>query len=185
VPTQDARAAGGGLGRNALETPRLRLVPASARHLRADVAGRKTLATALGVDVPRDWPPDLVEADREAFVHELERNPASVGWLPWYWLTNALHSSMLVGFGGFGGPPNEVGRVTLSYAVVPSHQRRGYATEAVGALVRWALSHDTVRVVDAETLPSLAASIAVLERTGFTRAPGESGTGMLRFECCE
>ncbi len=176
------RPSTGGLGRNAVETPRLRLVPASARHLHADLAGRKVLAASLGADVPRDWPPDLVEEDRAAFARQLESDPRSVGWLPWYWITNVQQGSTLVGFGGFGGPPNGDGRVTLGYAVVPSHQRRGYATEAVGALVAWALSSDAVRVVDAETLPHLGASIAVLERTGFTRVDGASATGMLRFE---
>lgn len=183
VSNQDrTRAVAGGLGRNALTTPRLRLVPASARHLRADLAGRAPLARALGVEVPKDWPPDLVEEDRGAYARHLEREPGTMGWLPWYWCTNHGKDATLVGFGGFGGRPSPEGRVTVSYAVVPSHQRRGYATEAVGVLVAWALSHDDVRVVDAETLPHLGGSIAVLERTGFARVGGASATGMLRYE---
>lgn len=165
-----------------LRSPRLLLVPASARHLRADLVGPAALGTVLGASVPADWPPDLVEEDRAGLAARLEADPALVGWLPWYWITATDDGARLVGFGGFGGRPDRHGTVTLAYAVVPSGQRRGYATEAVAAIVGWAFATGAVRRVEAETLPHLHASIAVLERNGFTRSRDSSASGVLRFE---
>ena len=46
----------------------------------------------------------------------------------------------LVGVIGFGGAPKD-GRVVIGYSIAPEFRRRGVASEAVGALVTWALSH--------------------------------------------
>jgi hypothetical protein len=43
------------------------------------------------------------------------------------------------------------------------HQRQGYATEAVGALLSWAFQGPAVQMVVADTLPGLTPSIRVME----------------------
>ena len=172
-----------GLGRNVLDTPRMALIPSSSPHLQADLTGREELAALLGVRVPPDWPPTLVGEDRTALARRLDRQPTLTGWLPWYWVAHDDKPPVLVGLGGFGGPPDQDGCVSLSYSVVTSHQRRGYATEAVGALVSWALGASSVQQVEAEPLPRMLDSIAVLERTGFVRADTSSPTGLWRFVC--
>jgi len=158
----------------------MRLVPSSARHLRADLAGTDALSHELGTDVPGEWPPELMAADRETLVTLLDGDPTAVGWYPWYWIAHDTPTVVLVGFGGFGGPPTD-GIVDLAYSLLPGGQRRGYATEAVGALVAWAFGTGRVRRVDAETLPHMTASVGVLERNGFVRADSSNGSGVLRF----
>jgi RimJ/RimL family protein N-acetyltransferase len=84
-----------------------------------------------------------------------------------------------VGTGGFKGRPDAAGDVETGYSIVQSFQRRGYATEAVGGLVGWALGHADVRRVIAHTFPHLAGSIGVLTKLGFERVdeqPSEEGT---------
>jgi len=44
-----------------IDTPRLRLVPATPAALRAELVGRDALAAVLGVDVPESWPPELYD----------------------------------------------------------------------------------------------------------------------------
>lgn len=72
-----------------------------------------------------------------------------------------------VGIGSFKGPPTE-GAVEIAYAVVPQHQRRGYATAAARALVEFAFRSPEVRKVLAHTLPDGIASQRVLLKSGFT-----------------
>jgi RimJ/RimL family protein N-acetyltransferase len=73
-----------------------------------------------------------------------------------------------VGMGSFKGPPAD-GTVEIAYAVVPEHQRKGYATAAARELVAYAFASPEVSRVIAHTLPEGAVSQRVLLRAGFTR----------------
>lgn len=75
----------------------------------------------------------------------------------------------VIGTAGFKGPPDEDGVVEIAYGVVPSYEGRGYATEAAGALVRFAADDERVRRVRAHTLPDANASTRVLTKCGFVR----------------
>jgi RimJ/RimL family protein N-acetyltransferase len=116
----------------------------------------------------------------DAWTEELTRDPSLSGWVSWYWLVRRLDGDQLLGCGGFKGRPDAQGIVEIGYAVCDEHRQRGYAAEAVAALCRWALSHSPVRRIDAETLPHLDASIALLSRLGFRRLPS-TDPPVLRF----
>jgi RimJ/RimL family protein N-acetyltransferase len=73
----------------------------------------------------------------------------------------------IVGSAGFKGPPDADGVVEVAYGIVPSFQRRGYATEATFALIDFARADPAVRRVRAHTLPTPNASTRVLTKCGF------------------
>jgi RimJ/RimL family protein N-acetyltransferase len=95
------------------------------------------------------------------------------------WVMIEGDSGAVVGDIGFHGPPDDDGAVEVGYCVVPSRRRRGYATEAAGAIVGWARRQRGVRVIVAGCDPGNVASIHTLERAGFRRA-GEAN-GELRW----
>ena len=72
---------------------------------------------------------------------------------------------------------NNDGSVEIGYGILDNHQRHGYATEAVNAVVEWALQQFGVIRVEAETEPDNRASQRVLEKCGFiaTGIIGEEG----------
>ena len=74
---------------------------------------------------------------------------------------------VLVGFGGFKGPPRD-GIVEIGYAVSPSRQGRGVATAATRLLVQQARSAG-IETVIAHTLAEFNPSTTVLQRCGFLR----------------
>jgi RimJ/RimL family protein N-acetyltransferase len=76
-------------------------------------------------------------------------------------------SNLVIGLGGFKGCPDECGAVEIAYAVVPSFEGRGYATQIARMLVEFALQNDDVRLVRAHTLPTPNASTKVLTKCGF------------------
>ena len=78
-------------------------------------------------------------------------------------------SGAIVGSCGYKGPPGPDGVVEIAYGVKPGHRGRGYATEAAGALVRFAFDHDSVRLVRAHTRPENGTSGRVLAKCGFAR----------------
>jgi [ribosomal protein S5]-alanine N-acetyltransferase len=78
----------------------------------------------------------------------------------------------VIGTAGFFGPPRE-GAVEIGYGIVPSRQRRGYATEAARALIELALARPGVSEIVAHAEPGNAASIRVLEKNALTYAGRE------------
>jgi [ribosomal protein S5]-alanine N-acetyltransferase len=103
-----------------------------------------------------------------AWLALLDDSCASDPWIHGFVLRDRA-SGNVVGRCGFTGPPGVDGVVEVAYGVAPEHQGRGYATEAAAALVRYALSHERVRVVRAHTLPVSNASARVLAKCGFRR----------------
>jgi len=74
------------------------------------------------------------------------------------------------------------GSSEIGYGIEDEYQGKGYATEAVAALVNWALYHPGVTCVTAEAEESNLASIRVLEKAGFlpTGKMGEEGLLFVR-----
>lgn len=161
-----------------IRTPRLRLVPQDAALATAEAVSYAAMAARLGADLPPAWPPPLMATMRGHYAAPLTADPHLTGWLLWYWLLRrAGQPPLLIGMGGFRGKPRAGGSVEIGYAVVPAHQRRGYATEAVAALVGWAFQQDGVAQIVAETMPDLAASQRVLQKLGFVGPePGTEAT---------
>lgn len=77
---------------------------------------------------------------------------------------------------------NSDGSVEIGYGIDEGYRGRGYASEAVGAAVTWALRQGGVTRVEAETEPGNAASQRVLEKCGFvpTGTTGEEGPRFVR-----
>ena len=77
---------------------------------------------------------------------------------------------------------SEDGTAELGYGVAEEYRNRGYAAEAVSALVEWAFRQPGVVGITAETEASNTASRRVLEKTGFapTGETGEEGPLYLR-----
>jgi [ribosomal protein S5]-alanine N-acetyltransferase len=75
--------------------------------------------------------------------------------------------SAAIGSAAYKGQPDEHGVVEIAYAIVPSHEGRGYATEVAAALVEFAFASGRVRLVRAHTLPEVNASTRVLQKCGF------------------
>lgn len=167
-----------------LFSPRLFLVAATLRHLEAELQGPQALSELLGVAVPSSWPPG--EYDRRAqeyFRDRLEAaSPADAGWFGWYAITQSapFAAPTLVAAAGFLGPPDAFGTTEIGYSVLPEATGLGYATEAVKALLAWALGNGASRVI-AHTTPSNAASVGVLRRCGFVEEGPVPDPGQVRF----
>ena len=179
-----------------VETPRLLFIstPTSVLRRRLEVSDfRAEIATGpcesagpegrLTVHFPEEWPG---EDALRVFPFWIARRERSADPGPWCdGMVVRREDRLAVGSMGFKSAPDATGTVEIGYAVNRSLWGRGYATEAVEAIVAWALTRSEVRRVTAECLESNPGSARVLEKSGFQRVgrrPSEGGE-LLLWEC--
>jgi len=150
-----------------IETKNLKLLSHSPRHLLALIEGSDSYANSFG------FPP--AEGLRDFFVSK-EVSPQWLAQLqatkvadPWTHGFGVLHlaSKKVIGAAGFKGPPSIDGAVEIAYGIVADYQGGGYATEAAGALMTYAMNSGSVCLIRAHTLPTQNASTRVLTKCGF------------------
>lgn len=149
-----------------LRTPRLllrRFAPADAAAL-AEYRSRPEVARYQSWDAP--YPIDRAEA----FIAWLgEHHPDETG--EWYQLAIAEREApdRLIGDCGFRSRQDEHAVVDVGFTLSPAAQGRGYATEAVGELLRYLFQDRAKHKVCADCDTRNDASWQLLERLGFVR----------------
>jgi RimJ/RimL family protein N-acetyltransferase len=106
--------------------------------------------------------PEGVRADIEEMAGRAAGEPG--GWVQFS--VEERESGRLVGDVGLSPADGEPGVIKVGYTIDPAFQRRGYATEAVGALVDFAFERLDADVVRAYADADNTASIRVAERVG-------------------
>jgi RimJ/RimL family protein N-acetyltransferase len=163
-------------------TSRLRLVAGDADIAQAEIEHSERFAETLRAAIPSDWPPPLNDSDSmNWFLRMIRERPDAQGWYAWYFVLRGSED-VVIGNGGFKGPPDGDGVVEVGYSILPAYHRRGFAAEGVGALIAWAFAHTDVTRVIAHTLPDLVPSIGVLTKLGFTFAGPGAEEGTIRFD---
>lgn len=127
----------------------------------------------------------LVPQTRDTLLAQIEamppehRSQVSLAWLekvqacasvdPWFlgFQIRLRSGGDPIGQCGFTGPPDSDGLAEIAYRIEPEEQGKGHATEAAGALVKFAMSDTRVRGLYAHTLASNPASGRVLTKCGF------------------
>src|SRR4051794_5719504 len=124
--------------------PDIRFVQLSPRTLQALIDGDLDAASrAAGTELTR------LLAD-EAWVwrirlEQIRADPASAEWIAR--AAVAEPPGVVVGHGGFHGPPDADGVVEVAYSVAPEHRRKGYAKAMLRALLERADADPDVRAV--------------------------------------
>jgi ribosomal-protein-alanine N-acetyltransferase len=166
-----------------LRTARLELIAGTADMVRAEMLDREKFARLLNASVPTNWPSEGNDNDSQAFfLNHLDGHPERVGWLCWYVVLFTDPSErVVVGGCGFKGEPTQDGEVEIGYAILSQYQRKGYASEAIGAMLKWAFAHREVNRILAEAMFDNAGSIRALESCGFSEIGAGSEPGLIRF----
>jgi len=123
-----------------------------------------------GIDAP-DRPTDWPEAGLADALRELCRQAGDSAWRPWLL---RFPEGAVVGDAGFKGPPDDDGVVEMGWYIRPSHRGRGLASEAIRALIDWALT-ERARAFRAEIHRDNAPSLRAAARAGFRPMDGDGG----------
>jgi RimJ/RimL family protein N-acetyltransferase len=149
-------------------TARLELASMSPEFMSASLGGDLELASELlSATLPVDWPIEAAGTLTRR-LRQLTRDPTDQPWLLRAMLTRSAPRT-LVGRIGFHAPPDSRGAVEIGYAVESEHRRRGYATEAVEAMLAWARREHSIRCFVASVSPTNAPSLAIVREFGFVQ----------------
>ena len=152
----------------AIETTRLRLVPVTLDAIEAVLDHDKPRAEAIvGAAFPDQWPNDDLVALGFPYSRQALRAAPDIR----LWgdsLVLLKDEPRVVGSVVFHGHPSD-GIAEVAYSIEESSRCRGFAAEAVGACVEWALGHPTIAAVQATTFPWHFASLGVIRRVGMVQ----------------
>jgi ribosomal-protein-alanine N-acetyltransferase len=154
-----------------VRSERLELVWLSPQLIEALLEGRRAEAARIGgFVIPPGFPDDH---DRRFLALRLRQTKEDPSRGPWYVRAIVLLEGdrPMIGHIGFHGPPGVNSRrdpdaVEVGYTIFPEHRRRGYATEAVRALIAAAEAQGIRRFV-ASVGPDNEPSLAIVRRLGF------------------
>lgn len=144
----------------------IRFLKLSPTVLTALVAGDLDAAsTAAGHPLS----PYLVEESWlwEIRLDDIGRDPEAAEWIAR--AAVAEPEGIVVGHGGFHGPPDGEGVVEVAYSVDPAHRRRGHARAMLAALLARADEDPRVTAVRASIRPDNVGSRAVIAGFGFRK----------------
>jgi aminoglycoside 6'-N-acetyltransferase len=143
-----------------LETPRLMLC----RSRPEDAAAISAYRSDPDVHRYQGWERTDVEGVRSEIEEMSSRAPGEPGWIQLS--VHERESGRLVGDVGLSASLDEPGVIEIGYTIDPAFQGRGYGTEAVGALVDYAIGTLGAEVIRAYASARNLPSIRVAEKAG-------------------
>jgi ribosomal-protein-alanine N-acetyltransferase len=152
---------------NVIETERLHLFPLTIEQLELYLKADDLLEKALGLTpFGRTISPQVLNRVAQFTLPEMDR--AGCNYLFYtFWLVVDKQSKVVVAEMGFKGTPTARGEVEIGYGTMLAMQNKGYMTEAVKGLLKWAGNRPDIKAVLAETRADNKASIRVVEKNGF------------------
>ncbi len=146
-----------------IETDRIRIVRLDFDAVVAALEDRALFERILSSAVDPEWPlPDM--RDLLGFVRTQLGGKA--GTAHWGGVIVKKDPDVVIGDVGFHSSPVD-GQVEIGYSVVPRFRSQGYATEAVGAFLRWGFQHPDIKDVIGRVSLDNPSSVKVLEKAGF------------------
>ncbi|AIQ60082.1 GNAT family N-acetyltransferase [Paenibacillus borealis] len=157
-----------------IETKRLRLVPMTYDFVRKIIGHDHSAYELLGAVRTDTWPEKADIKDiLPMILGNLADHPVPDGFDAWLFISKENHS--VVGDGGFKGAPDEHGVIDIGYAIIEAQREKGYASEAVPALLEWGLAQHGVNAVTADCLEDNLPSIKVLSKLGMQEIDRREG----------
>ena len=158
-----------------IETERLILIPLTHEQLIKYMRLDNSLETDLNLnETSRTISPELKEALGQTIlpnVADISKNYL----FSTLWTVILKEENKMVGDLCFLGEPNAEGEVEIGYGTYEEFRKRGFMTEAVAGMIKWAEKQPNIRSIIASTEKSNIDSFSILERNNFIKS-GETET---------
>jgi RimJ/RimL family protein N-acetyltransferase len=158
-----------------IQTERLILKPLTYEQLIKYVSHDNSLETELNLDsTSRTISPELKEALEQTILPNVADKSKNYLFST-LWTVISIEENKMVGDLCFVGEPNTEGEVEIGYGTYEEFRKRGFMTEAVGGIIKWAEAQPYIKSIIASTEKSNIDSYKILERNNFTKS-GETET---------
>ncbi|MGB4899785.1 MAG: GNAT family N-acetyltransferase, partial [Saprospiraceae bacterium] len=150
-----------------IETPRLILIPLTYDQLLKYIRCDHSLEAELNLQPSsRKISTELKEALEQTILPNVA-DPNKNYLYSTLWTAVLKEENSMVGDLCIIGEPNAAGEIEIGYGIYDEYKDRGYMTEIVSGLIRWAKSETRVLAVVASSEETNFASSKVLEKNGF------------------
>ena len=158
-----------------IESDRIIIKPLTYQQLEKYIRNDNSLETELKLNPTlRTISPEL----KDALENTILPNVADVNknyLFSTLWTIISKADNKMVGDLCFMGEPNPEGEIEIGYGTYDEFQRKGFMTEAVKCIIKWAETEPKVHSILASTSKTNSASFTVLEKNNFIKT-GETET---------
>ncbi len=149
-----------------LITERLKLIPLTADNLKLCIKNRAKMEKKLGLSVSGKQLTDKMRGIYEIKAGCIGRDRKNLLYYT-YWQIVPKDKNCIVGEIGFKDAPNSQGEIEVGYGLEEEYRGKGYMTEALVGLTKWAFAQPNISAIIALTLKNNIPSHRVLRRAGF------------------
>ncbi|GFP76511.1 GNAT family N-acetyltransferase [Clostridium fungisolvens] len=166
---------------HSLETERLTISPLQSHQLALALEDYAKMQTDLGLNVVSVILDEEMEYAMKVRLRKVLEDVENYLWLT-NWAIIHKEENQIIGFIILKGCPNELGEVIVGYVIEESHQRKGYATEALKELTQWIFKNPEALSVIADTEKTNTPSNKLLENLGAVKYKETDGIIWWRIE---
>lgn len=152
-----------------IETKRLLLLPFTHDQLLKYIKNDHSLEAELNLNETSMVISDELKEALEQTILPNVADPDKNYLFSTLWTLIDKKENKMVGDLCFVGEPNAEGEIEIGYGTYDEFQNRGYMTEAVGGMIRWAKAQPNVKSIYAATDKDNAASYSVLQKNNFVQ----------------
>lgn len=149
-----------------LTTERLMLIPLTADDLKLCIKSKSKMERKLGLRISGKQLAEKMKGLYQIKIDYISRDKENLLYYT-YWQIVPKDKGYIVGEIGFKDAPNSQGEIEVGYGLDEEHRGKGYMTEALLSLTKWAFSQPNISAIIAVTLNNNIPSHRVLTRVGF------------------
>jgi len=158
-----------------IETERLILKPLTYEQLKKYIKLNNSLEAELNLkESSRTISPELKEALEQTILPNVADSSKNYLFST-LWTVISKEENKMIGDLCFVGEPNTEGEVEIGYGTYEEFRKRGFMTEAVSGIIKWAEKRPNIKSIIASTAKSNIDSYSILERNDFIKF-GETET---------
>jgi len=152
-----------------IETERLFLIPLTYNQLLKYIRVDNSLEAELNLNkTSRSISPELKEAFEQTILPNVA-DPNKNYLYSTLWTIISKEENKMVGDLCIVGEPNAEGEIEIGYGTYEEFHNRGYMTEAVGGIIKWAINQPNVTSIIASTNKENIASFTILKKNNFVK----------------
>lgn len=168
-----------------IESNRLRLIPLTHQLLQICVSSRSNMEEAMGLrksamQIDELYQKEVADAIANFWLPQTLANPSLYQWYT-SWEIVLKDTNTSIGGIGFIGYPSLRGEAEIGYMLDKQEHSKGYASEALTAIIDWAFTCDDTKWIIARTYKDNMASRRLLLKRGFTEL-GENDENLYTYK---